>query len=210
MELPDHIHLSQLRQSPELLREAEAFLSPEERDRLASFRSSARRESFALGRHAARTLLASAMDCAPSAVDLAVQENGSIAVPGSSWQLSISHSATYAAAAISQTELGIDLEQIKSRPESLFRFVLHPEEMGLRDSVDLPTDLQIVLFWSLKEAVLKAKRTGLRRSPKSLRLRLDLGGGRAVISGDRTWQARFEIRRDHVLSVCWLAGAYQE
>lgn len=210
IDLPSHIRLNQLRQSAALLQEAETLLSTAERERLRSFRSVARRESFALGRYAARTLLGSVMRCAPTAVDLAVRDDGSLEVPGSPWHMSISHSASHAAAAVSQTELGIDLEEIKSRPESLFRFVLHPDEMSLRDALDLPMELQIVLFWSLKEAVLKAKRTGLRRSPKSLRLQIDLDRGRATISGEREWEACFEIRDDHVLSVSWLAARYQE
>ncbi len=75
--------------------------------------------------------------------------------------------------------------------------------MTLRDQVDLPAEHQIVLFWALKESVLKAKRTGLRLSPKSLRLSVDLSAGTAHVSGRSSWESRFELRDDHVLAVSW-------
>ncbi|NNE68985.1 MAG: 4'-phosphopantetheinyl transferase superfamily protein [Rhodothermales bacterium] len=207
MTIPDHIRLIQVQRTPDALEEASSVLSGIERERLVGFRSVARRESFALGRHAARTLLGSALACDPREVPLEVREDGSLDVPGTPWNLSISHSGVRAAAAISRAEIGIDLEHIRVRPESLFRFILHPDEMELRERVDLPMDRQIVLFWALKESVLKAKRTGLRRSPKSLRLEIDLDQGSALISGERRWEARFEIRDEHVLSVSWLADS---
>lgn len=210
MILPEHIHLTQVRHSSELLGQASELLSLQEQERLRTFRSVARQDSFSLGRYAAKTLLSPALGCEPYDVCLGVRDDGSVEVTGKPWHLSISHSGPHAAAAISRIELGIDLERIRPRPESLFRFILHPDETAIRDEVDLPMDRQIVLFWALKESVLKAKRTGLRRSPKSLRLEIDLEANSASISGERQWESRFEIRDDHVLAVSWLAGRYQE
>ena len=203
MDLPNHIRLRELELSPHLVKQAEALLSEEEARRRAGFRNVARRDAFAVGRYAARTLLAERLGCAAGAIRLHVLDDGSVDAPGTGLNLSISHSGRYAAAAVADTELGLDLEQVRPRPESLFRFILQPDEMGLRDQVDLPMTEQIVLFWALKESVLKAKRTGLRRSPKSLRLEIDLEARSAWIRGTRNWQARFRLERDRVLAVSW-------
>ncbi|MFT4603723.1 MAG: 4'-phosphopantetheinyl transferase [Rhodothermales bacterium] len=203
MVLPAHIRFKETIHTPELVAHAVSVLTTAESERRATFRSVARQDSFALGRLAARSLLAEPLECPPPEVPLEVLPDGSIRVPGTPWQLSISHSGPYAAAAIATSEIGLDLERIRRRPESLFRFILHPEEMTLLDRVDLPTEHQIVLFWALKESVLKAKRTGLRLSPKTLRLTVDLDAGTARIVGQSSWESRFELRDDHILAVSW-------
>ncbi len=203
MVLPAHIRFKETVHSPELVSRAVSLLTPEESERRSTFRSVSRQDSFALGRYVARDLLAEPVGCRPQEVPLQVLEDGSLWVPDSPWQVSISHSGPYAAAAISTSDVGLDLERIRFRPESLFRFILHPDEMRLREEVDLPTEHQIVLFWALKESVLKAKRTGLRLSPKTLRLSLDLASGTARLAGRVNWEARFELRHDHVVAISW-------
>ena len=201
MQLPPHIALRKLASTPELIRLGERVMSLQERMRWESFGSQERRRAFSLGRYAARTLLGERLGTAPEAVQLEVHEDGSLLLPGTRLSLSISHSGPYAAAVLSTGAVGVDLERIRPRPESLYRFMLHPEEMHLIQDVDMDSDEKLVLFWSLKEAVLKANRTGLRVSPKSLRLQVDLAGGTARISGLGNWVARFEVHSDHVLSV---------
>ena len=203
MVLPEHIRFSEARHTPELVARAVSHLTPVESERRATFRSVSRQDSFALGRYASRGLLAESLGCSPDQVPLEVLPDGSLEVPGSPWQLSISHSGPYAAAAIATSEVGLDLERIRYRPESLFRFIFHADELMVREQVDLPTEHQIALFWSLKESVLKAKRTGLRLSPRTLRLSVDLPAGTAQISGQANWESRFELRDDHVLAVSW-------
>ncbi len=207
MNLPDHISFLQVVDGVSVPGDADTVLTESELARRTGFGSEARRRSFTLGRFAARTLLAEPMGRSAREVPLEVREDGSLDVPGGDFNVSISHSGIYAAAAISTHEIGLDLELVRPRSESLFRFVLHPDEQGLRESVPLPQDQQLVLFWALKEAVLKGKRTGLRRSPKSLRLEIDLESGEAVIQGIRTWSARFAIRDDHVVAVAWPEGS---
>jgi 4'-phosphopantetheinyl transferase len=181
--------------------EAAAVLTTGEAHRRSEFRSVGRQRSFALGRLAARRLLAERLGGDPIDAPLFLRSDGSLEAPGLS--VSISHSGPYAAAAIGPCALGLDLEQIRPRSESLFRFVLSPEEYGLRDTVDLPQDAQIVLFWALKEAVLKAQRTGLRMSPKKLRLDIDTAAGSARVHGPQSWEAAFDFRSDHLLAVAW-------
>jgi phosphopantetheinyl transferase len=201
--LPDHIDYLEVTESSGLVKRAEGSLSVEERARRAGFGSEFRRRSFTMGRFAARTLLARPLGCTPKEVPIAVCDDGSLDVPGSALQLSIAHSGAYAAAAVAEHEVGLDLEVIRPRSESVFRFVLHPDESSLRQTIDLPQDHQLVLFWALKEAVLKGKRTGLRRSPRSLRLEIDLDTRTATIRGRRTWSAKFDLRPDHVVAVAW-------
>lgn len=160
---------------------------------------------------AARTLLAERLGCPALKVPLSVREDGSLEVVDSPLRVSISHSGALAAATVAPCAVGVDLEAMKRRPESLFRFILGPSETSLRDAVELPAWQQIVLFWSLKESVLKGQRTGLRMSPKALRLEVDLEDCAAVIHGDRQWTSRFEMDQERVLVVSWSPDqAYQE
>jgi 4'-phosphopantetheinyl transferase len=75
---------------------------------------------------------------------------------GNYW--SISHKPQYVAAVVSKTEIGIDIEEIKPRAESIFYLVASDEEW------DLSEDRSWYMFfryWTAKEAVLKAVGIGI-------------------------------------------------
>ena len=64
---------------------------------------------------------------------------------------SISHKSKYVAAVISKDKVGIDIEEIKPRPESLFARVASDEEWELQErSWDT-----LYRYWTAKEAILK-------------------------------------------------------
>jgi 4'-phosphopantetheinyl transferase len=73
---------------------------------------------------------------------------------------------------------GIDLEAIASRDAGLERFLMAPEQRGMIDDWPHGRDEALVLVWTLKEAVLKARRSGFRTSPKKLRLSIHPVGER--------------------------------
>jgi 4'-phosphopantetheinyl transferase len=76
-------------------------------------------------------------------------------VNGNYW--SISHKPKYVAAVVSKDKVGIDIEEIKPRPESLFSHVASDEEWELKEkSWDT-----FFRYWTAKEAVLKVIGIGI-------------------------------------------------
>lgn len=178
-------------------------LSPEERARLATFGHEARRVGFLLGRTAARTLLAERLGCAPEEAPLVVSADGAPLAPGTGVHVSIAHAGLMlGGAALSSEIVGLDLEPIRSRHPDLWRRILSPSERDLLDSLGGPTDESQTLLWSLKEAVLKARRTGLRAGTRSVRLLVvEDEGGRAEDTDGGSWALGYERRGD--LWVTW-------
>jgi 4'-phosphopantetheinyl transferase len=171
-------------------------LTPEERARLDTFTLPDRRLGFALGRAAARGLLAERLGCAPQAAPLALAEGGAPVVAGHPLYVSIAHAGrgpeTLAAAALAERPVGLDLEWIRPLRPDLYRRILAPDEHVLLHALALGHDEAQALLWTLKEAVLKGLQTGFRRSPQSVRL-TDVGAGRAVAhAGDGSaWALRY-------------------
>lgn len=181
-------------------------LSDEERDRLAAFGSEKRRREFALGRDTARRLVARHTGTAPSAVPLRVAEDGAPAPEG--FHLSIAHGSTtertLAAAAMAPRSVGVDLEVIRPRRPDLYRFLLDPEEYGVMEALPHDHDASQVLLWALKEAALKAMRTGFRVSPKELRFIAPPADGAALLQRKaEVWHLRYAERDG-----CFLAVAF--
>ncbi len=152
-----------------------AVLSASERARLAGFGHDARRRQFVLGRAAARALAARRLGVAPADVDLGVGEDGAPEIPGA--HVSIAHTGrtgpAAALAAVADGPVGVDLERVGPRRPDLWTRILRPDERPLLDALGGPTDDAQTLLWTLKEAVLKAQRTGFRAGGRSVRLALD-------------------------------------
>ena len=188
-------------------------LSQEERDRIGGFGSEKRRREFALGRTTVRELVAEHLAVTASEVSLHVAADGAPELDGAALHLSIAHAATadrtLAVAALASRPIGVDLEVIQARRPDLYRFILHPDEYGLLDALPHDHDAAQVLLWTLKEAALKAMRTGFRTSPKKLRLTVEPDEQTAAVrvegGGTWTWALRYE-RRDG----CFVAVAFAE
>ncbi|MFQ5571114.1 MAG: 4'-phosphopantetheinyl transferase family protein, partial [Rhodothermales bacterium] len=179
----------------------------EERARAATFTHAGRRREFTLGRAAARLLLAEHLGVEPGRVPLFVADDGAPAIEGEDVGVSIAHTGDHAVAAVAARRVGVDLERIAPRHPGLPQFLLHPEEYEPFDALPLDGTRGLILYWTLKEATLKALRTGFRLSPKKLRLELDLAGQAACvhIADGPTMQVRFEERAQ-----CYLAVAFSE
>jgi 4'-phosphopantetheinyl transferase len=215
MHLPDDIDL-RLTVRPASAPLALDTLTGEEQARLDGFGSEKRRREFALGRATARALLADRLAVAAPDVPLRVAADGAPDLdddPESDGALrvSIAHAATseqtLAVAAVGERPLGVDLEPIRPRRPDLYRFLLHPEDYDVLDRLPHDHDAAQVLLWTLKEATLKAMRTGFRVSPKKLRLAVEPGRGTASVrvEGGGRWVLRF-ARRDG----CFLAVAFAD
>lgn len=169
--LPDEIDVEFLRRDGdgESLAALTRLLSDAELNRLETFRSERRQNTFVLGRAAARLLLSERLDVEPREIELEVAEDGAVDVVGHELHLSISHTDDAALAAVSPSAVGIDIEPIRQRIADLYTYVLHPDEHQMLDGEEDVNALTL-RAWVVKESVLKATRTGLRRSPKELRL----------------------------------------
>ena len=76
-------------------------------------------------------------------------------VNGNYW--SLSHKSKYVAAVVSKDKVGIDIEEMKPRPESLFSHVASDEEWELKEkSWDT-----FFRYWTAKEAILKVIGIGI-------------------------------------------------
>ncbi|MEP0548382.1 MAG: 4'-phosphopantetheinyl transferase superfamily protein [Rhodothermales bacterium] len=208
MNLPDDIALRLA------VHEAAAPLSldalpPGERDRVGGFGSEKRRREFALGRTTARALLADHLAVAAPDVPLRVAADGAPELDGGRLHVSIAHAATsertLAAAAVSPRPVGVDLEVIRPRRADLYRFMLHPDEYGLLETLPHDHDAAQILVWTLKEATLKAMRTGFRVSPKKLRLSVDPERQAATVSVEEggSWSLVYDQRDG-----CFVAVAF--
>ncbi len=209
MDLPSDIALRRMRY--DAAREAawKRMLSIEEAARYAAFPSAERRRSFLLGRAAARTLLAGALGVPPPAVPLRIAADGAVDVDGGPC-LSIAHSGGEAVAVAAPHAVGADLERVTPRRAGIERFMLHPSERSLPSQWPMERARALTLVWVLKEAVLKALRTGLRTSPTKLRLEdVDLGvqTARVRAGGRALWTVPFEEERGYYCAVAYQAGS---
>lgn len=161
-----------------------SWLSDEEAARRRSFGAAKRRREFLAGRAAARALLAEALGCAPDAVPLRTAGDGGVDVAAGDWRLSIAHSGPHAVAAVDRRPVGVDLEAIKPRNPDLAGFLFAPGEREVPARLPYDESASLVLCWALKEAVLKARRSGFRLSPKKLSLRVAPCRRRAVVHLD--------------------------
>ena len=184
-----------------------AVLSADERALCGAFASADRRLAFALGRTAARHLLAASLGLHAADVELSVGDDGAPLVPGR--HVSIAHTgrrgSTVAVAAVSQDPVGIDVERVGPRRPDLWRRILAPAEHGLVDTFGGPTDAVQTLLWALKESVLKGQRTGFRAVARSVVLALDRGAGRASAVSDvsGTWEIAYARLGEAWLAVAW-------
>ncbi|NND72805.1 MAG: 4'-phosphopantetheinyl transferase superfamily protein [Rhodothermales bacterium] len=176
-----------------------------EAERIEQARSQTRRKSFVLGRSVLRLLVAEILGVDPQTIQVGVRPDGSlylIDLPGS---ISLSHSGNSAAAVFSERSVGIDIEEVKPRRDDLYTYVLHRDEYDLLSDSGLENNEATILFWTLKEAVLKGRRSGLRHSPKDVRLDIDFDSrkGLAVVGGEEEWTVVYERLSDKFQSIAF-------
>lgn len=183
------------------------ILTPDETARRETFKSNRRRQTFTMGRVAARRLLGRTLDIPPSQVPLVISESGAIDVDGFDGFLSISHTDDAAVAVVSEMPVGVDMEPIKARVDDLYTYVLAECEYPLLEKSGLDRNSATLVCWVVKEAVLKGLRTGLRRSPSDLKLSINFesGVGSVFVADGSPWTSRhYEIAGNY------LAIAYPE
>jgi phosphopantetheinyl transferase len=94
-------------------------------------------------------------------------------------RVSIAHSDKIAVALATEgTDPGIDVERVEPRTEAFAALSFSAEELSLLPGVD--RDEWLTRFWCAKEAVGKARGTGLAGSPRTLRI-MSLEGERLLV-----------------------------
>lgn len=126
-------------------------------------------------------------------------------------QFNISHTGNLAVCALGETELGIDIEQIRKVRESMKRRVLTERE---QEWMETCTDKEeaFIRLWTLKESYLKATGEGLRRNLAELEFLLEECKGETKISCNQTGFCFYQskISQTVYLSLCMRGEAVPE
>jgi 4'-phosphopantetheinyl transferase len=153
------------------------LLDQAERQRWAAYRREADRERFLVGCALAKTVIAAYAGRPPAEVSFdrtcrhCGKPHGKPAARGVGLQHSVAHSGGLVAVAVATAPVGVDVEQLDGRarrpgggdPEALARLVLADAERAVLAAVPPPgRDRALLVAWTRKEAVTKAKGDGLR------------------------------------------------
>ena len=95
----------------------------------------------------------------------------------------LSHSGGWTVIAISDNEVGVDIQQVKPVDMRLATRFFTDEEKGQIDAAGEGATRLFYRFWTVKEAYLKALGTGLNRPLNSFTVRFTAGGAKIVDDG---------------------------
>lgn len=133
------------------------FLDDDDRKRAAEFRLERRRHEWTAARVAAR-LLARQRGLIEDPKELRIGARGvspyAWCEGGGEWSLSLSHSGWAGAAALGESVIGVDLEQLRRIEPGSAKFFLSDDE--IRVTRDAATADVMVHLWTAKEAAFKA------------------------------------------------------
>ena len=136
-------------------------------------------------------------------LDIGVSERGKPFLRGSSLCFNLSHTDSFAACAISDREIGLDIQARQTGKESLIRrFFTAQEQEQLQNAAD--ADSAFTALWCCKESYLKALGTGLSTPLNSFSVLLDEP---PRLDGDG--RVRFWLSQEprYALSLCTLDGS---
>lgn len=144
-------------------------LSDAERARAARFHHLSNKWEFVLGRLMARSLLAARTGVAAAAFEFVENAHGrpEIAAPalGSPLRFNLSHSGGIVACVLGETkQIGVDVERLDRPPidpRVIQRYCSDPEQTALAALADPARHERFLELWTLKEAYVKARGTGL-------------------------------------------------
>jgi 4'-phosphopantetheinyl transferase len=135
-------------------------LSEDERERAARM---TRPEPWIASRVALRTVLAERLNVAPSEVVFALGEHGKPELPGSSVRFNLAHSGDRALIAVSDVEVGVDVERLARSSRAVERTLTSGERAALGDG---DRHVELLRVWCRKEALAKALGGGLGWAPE--------------------------------------------
>lgn len=184
-------------------RAAAALLSPEERNKVTTFRLREDRQRFIAGRACLRVLLSDILGVGPAAVKLGISGSGvpMLQLSGDARAISVSHAGDWAGAAVGPLGmLGLDLEPhcaVGAVQPIMSRALSDCERAELAATSGIGLTESVTRRWVAKEAILKAAGCGIAVDPQRIALSFDANGGfmvRAVpgsLFGGRAIAVRF-------------------
>jgi 4'-phosphopantetheinyl transferase len=206
-------HVDLFARDADALARAVAWMTPEELARFDRFRHDQDRRMFALGRSMARTLVGRELGTAPDDWRWREGPHGrpEIAWPGTDLHFNVSHSAGLVVCALGRgRELGVDLENLNRHPPDsalVARYCSRSEAADVAAQGDRWRE-RFLVYWTLKEAYLKARGLGISVQLADISFALD-GEGEAAIAfhnslagTDDRW--RFHLQRHaphHLIAV---------
>ena len=123
-------------------------------------------------------------------------ENGKPYLRGSNIYFSISHSGEYVATAVSDSEIGIDIECVRKCPTDIkSRICTDSEKKYIGDD-----DVKILTVWTLKEAAVKMTGAGIKGMKD---VELDFTGGKISVNLSGAAVTSY-IENDLIISICQL------
>jgi len=126
------------------------------------------------------------------------KDEDDVPLPFGSHYWSVSHKPKYVAAVISNDRIGIDIEEIRPRSESLFDYVASGEEWELSQEKSWDT---LFRYWTAKEATLKAIGIGISGF-KTCRIMSVPDEGHIILDyQNRLFEAEQLRYRGHIVSV---------
>jgi 4'-phosphopantetheinyl transferase len=181
-----------------------AWMTVDERARFDRFRHDPDRLMFALGRSMARSLVGRELGVAPDAWGWREGPHGrpEIAAPSTDLHFNVSHSAGLVVCALGRgRELGVDLENLQRRSPDT---ALVPRYCSAAEAADVAAQgdqwqERFLMYWTLKEAYLKARGLGISVPLADISFRLGDDGLASIsfhgsLAGtDDRW--RFQLQR---------------
>ncbi|OWO92223.1 phosphopantetheinyl transferase [Rhizobium esperanzae] len=185
------------------------LLSPNERERAATYRFERDRTSFIAGRYLLRQRLSTHTETPPDKVVLLADASGKLTVEGRDrLQFSLSNADGLVAVAVTSEceRLGIDCEGADAEIEAAaLESYCSLDERRCLDQMPAGERLRAaVALWTLKESHLKALGVGLRQDPRSVAFSWQDGIPVMAQSGepDRQWHHRLlESGSQHVVAL---------
>ncbi len=196
------------------LEDAGLPLSDAERARAARFHHLSDRWEFVLGRLMARSLLAARTGIAAREFTFIENAHGrpEIAAPplASHLRFNLSHSGGIVACVLGETkQIGVDVERLDRQPVDprvILRYCSDPERASLEAMSEALRHERFLALWTLKEAYVKARGTGLTLPIRNVSFRMGDDGPEDVsfngLDDEARWMfAHTRLEPRHLLAV---------
>lgn len=127
-----------------------------------------------------------------------VKDGDDVPCPSNGTHWSLSHKPRCVAAVVSDSIIGIDIEEIEPRAEPIFGLVASDEEWELGGGKDWDTFFR---YWTAKESVLKAAGIGIGGLKKCRVTSIPDNDHIVLNYKGQTFQVEHKYHRNHIVSV---------